>query len=327
MFFHHLKQHFNLRILILLLCCAHSPLTAQLSKYRPYFVKDQTPGPDTTVHITFFGVSTLLFDDGENQILVDGFFTRPSLLKVALGKVQTDTALIRNIFNDYHISRLKGVFVTHSHYDHALDAGFVSRTTGAHLYGSLSTVQVGAGAGVPQQQLHEYVLNKPIIIGRFSVTPVQSRHSKPTVFNNDLGEQIQQPLHQPAKATDYSEGGTYDLLIRHSERSFLVKASANFVEGALEGHQADTVFLATATLGKQNTDFKERYYQTSVKNAKARTVIPLHWDNFFRPLAKKAKFFPRIGDNNPRAFDFLIKKTQADGVDFKILLPGHGMSF
>ena len=30
------------------------------------------------VRVTFLGVSTLLFDDGETRIMTDGFFSRPS---------------------------------------------------------------------------------------------------------------------------------------------------------------------------------------------------------------------------------------------------------
>ena len=36
------------------------------------------PRPDS-VTATWFGVTTLLFDDGDTQLLIDGFFSRPSL--------------------------------------------------------------------------------------------------------------------------------------------------------------------------------------------------------------------------------------------------------
>lgn len=302
-------------------------VSAQISKYSKWFATPASAHANDQVNVTFFGVSSLLFDDGENQIMVDGFFTRPSAFKVVFGKLQTDTALVSQIIKEYNIHRLKGVFVTHSHYDHALDAGFVCATTGAALYGSKSAVNVGRGAGLSASKTQVFVPGKEVKIGKFSVMPVASRHSPPMAFNNDLGKQISAPLHQPAKAKTYSEGGTYDLLITHGNQTFLVKASANFVPGALKNLHADTVFLATATLGKQNADFQEQYYRQSVQNMGAKTVIPLHWDNFFRPLRVGPKFIPRIGDNNPRAFDFLIRKTQANGIGFKILLPGKSMAF
>ena len=41
--------------------------------------------PDSeSIKVTWFGVTTLLIDDGTTQILIDGFFSRPSLMDLAL---------------------------------------------------------------------------------------------------------------------------------------------------------------------------------------------------------------------------------------------------
>ncbi len=41
--------------------------------------------------VTYFGTTTLLFDDGRDQILFDAHVTRPSLMKYIAGaKVGTD---------------------------------------------------------------------------------------------------------------------------------------------------------------------------------------------------------------------------------------------
>ena len=37
--------------------------------------------------VTFLGVSTLLVQDGESAVMTDGFFSRPGLLRVGLGRV------------------------------------------------------------------------------------------------------------------------------------------------------------------------------------------------------------------------------------------------
>jgi len=39
--------------------------------------------PDA-VTVTWLGVTTLLFDDSETQILIDGFFSRPTLTEILL---------------------------------------------------------------------------------------------------------------------------------------------------------------------------------------------------------------------------------------------------
>ena len=45
--------------------------------------------------VTWFGVTTLLIDDGVTQILIDGYFSRPSLLDIALERtIEPDLAAI-----------------------------------------------------------------------------------------------------------------------------------------------------------------------------------------------------------------------------------------
>ena len=40
--------------------------------------------------VTFFGTTTLLFDDGADQVLFDAHFTRPSLARYIFGSASTD---------------------------------------------------------------------------------------------------------------------------------------------------------------------------------------------------------------------------------------------
>jgi len=54
---------------------SHEFTTAKQSSYKP---------GDVTVR--FFGISTLLFSDGETHILVDGFFSRSSFQDVLFNK-------------------------------------------------------------------------------------------------------------------------------------------------------------------------------------------------------------------------------------------------
>ncbi len=82
--------------------------------------------------VTFFETTTLLFDDGTDQILFDCHFTRPSLAKyVTNGSEPTDTALADFLMKLYDISRLKAIFVSHSHHDHVMDVPYVANKTGA----------------------------------------------------------------------------------------------------------------------------------------------------------------------------------------------------
>ena len=42
--------------------------------------------------VTWLGVTTLLVDDGSSALMTDGFFSRPSLARLLLGKVSPSAA-------------------------------------------------------------------------------------------------------------------------------------------------------------------------------------------------------------------------------------------
>lgn len=110
---------------------------------------------------TFVGVSTILFSAGQDAILIDGFFTRPSYLPVFLGKIQPDEKIVAECLTRLGVVQtepgpgadsktdsrmtLHAVLVAHTHFDHALDAPLVCKRTGPRLVGSES-LQISAGA-------------------------------------------------------------------------------------------------------------------------------------------------------------------------------------
>ncbi|HEY5918891.1 MAG TPA: hypothetical protein VIU13_15850 [Chryseolinea sp.] len=89
--------------------------SGDIDLYKTYFTDDSGQPGNNTVKVTFFGVSTLLFDDGETQILLDGFFSRPSMMAALLTDIESDTVLINEVIASHKLDRLKGIFVTHSH--------------------------------------------------------------------------------------------------------------------------------------------------------------------------------------------------------------------
>ena len=59
------------------------------------------------VTVTWLGVTTLLFDDGDTQLLIDGFFSRPSLTDILLDRpVDNDAAIINYALDEFRMRRL-----------------------------------------------------------------------------------------------------------------------------------------------------------------------------------------------------------------------------
>lgn len=293
---------------------------ADIDNYQSYYHHDSSHPHDGAVNITFLGTTSLLFDDGETQLMIDGFISRPPLWKVIANKLATDKPAVDAMLNRLQVNRLQGLFASHSHYDHALDIAYIAQRTGAKLYGSLSTLNIARGAGLTAEQLQLYEPNKVLHIGQFSIMVLPSKHT-PTVvgINDDLGELINAPLQQPARIGAYKEGGSYDFLIQHGRVSFFIKPDTNFVVGALDHIRADVLLLGTAMLGKQQPEFQQQFYDETVGKIHPQLVIPIHWDNFFLPLSEHLVALPWVADNLKQSFDFLIFRTKTDKIRFRIL--------
>lgn len=299
--------------------------SGDINDYKAYYRDDTGKPANGSIKVTFLGTATMLIDDGETQLLTDGFLTRPSITRVLASKVSTDEKIVDDIVTRFQMDRVKGVFVAHSHYDHALDAAYVTKRTNAKLYGSESTLNIGRGGGLKEEQMSLYEPGKEIQLGKFSVTVLKSKHSPMASFNDDVGKTIDKPLSQPAKAKEYSEGGSFDFLIKHNGHTIYIKPSLNYIEGSLDNLRADVLFLCTGTIIKQSDDFKTKYYAETIGKLKPKLVLPLHWDNFLLPVSEELQMMPNLMDDTSASFQYMIQKTRADNIDFKILQGGKSI--
>ena len=152
------------------------------------------------VTMTWLGATTLLFDDGETQILIDGFFSRPTLADALLGRpVESDAAQINYVLDEYRMRRLTAIIPAHSHYDHAMDIGAIANRSSASILGSESTANIARGAGVPEDQIVVVESGNPYSFGLFTVTLLASPHA-PIGWGGSVpvSGTIDEPLPPPA---------------------------------------------------------------------------------------------------------------------------------
>nr|WP_281375232.1 MBL fold metallo-hydrolase [Aquabacterium terrae] len=266
------------------------------------------------MRITFLGVATVLLDDGETPILIDGFFTRPSIGRVAFGRVAPEPDTIRRMLAKAGIKQLAAVITVHSHYDHAMDTPEVAQQTGALVVGSASTANVARGWGLPEARIRTVDDGDQLQFGRWRLTVIGSRHA-PTGFT---GGSIDEPLKPPVRATRYAEGGSYSLLLRNGARSLLVHGSAGFVQGKLAGRRADVVLLGVGAVGKQDDRYLGQYWAEVIAQVGAKRVIPIHWDDFTLPLDEPLQPGPRLLDDFDHTMRFLLDAGRREQVDVKL---------
>ena len=262
--------------------------------------------------VTWLGVSTLLLDDGASTLMTDGYFSRPSLAQVALGKVSPSPARVDGCLARLQVTRLEAVVPVHTHIDHALDSALVADRTGARLVGGESAANVGRGHGLAADRIVVAAPGEPIRLGAFDVTLIKSRHSDPDRFPG----QITAPVRPPVRASAYRCGESWSTLVHHrpSDRQLLLQGSAGFVKGALAGHRADVVYLGVGQLGLQAEPYFVDYWTETVRTVGARRVVLVHWDDFFRPLSKPLRALPYAGDDLDVSLRILSKLAEQDGI-------------
>jgi len=244
--------------------------------------------------VTYLGTTVLLFDDGKEQVMFDCQFSRPSLFKFAFGKFESNHNIVDDLINKYKIDRLKAIFISHSHYDHVLDAPYMVKKTNADLYGSLSTLNIARGENIAEEKLYCYDNSMEYKIGSFDIKIIPSRHSKPNLFNNDLGQIIDKPFSGLASRKCYKEGGSFDFVVKHKNKTYLIRPSFNYIENQLNDIKADVLFLSIGAMSKSDMNFRNKFYQETIEKVQPQLVIPIHWDNFFKPLNQKSYFLPKI---------------------------------
>ena len=243
-----------------------------------------------SLNIKYYGTSTLLFDDGETQIMSDGYFSRPSFAELAFKTFAPNTKLLADVAKTEKLERLAAIFPVHSHHDHAMDSAPLAEITGATVLGSQSTAYIAQGWGLPEQQITVAENKKPYQYGDFRISLIPSKHVAMPKFlaqRIGMGEQLTQPLKQPARISDYKEGVSYSVHIQHPSGNYLIQGSANYVPGALDGLNADTVFLGVAGLSNKTDSHIENYLKETVLAVQAKTVVPIHWESFMKPASNQ----------------------------------------
>ena len=277
----------------------------------PYADRFDVPAADGPMSVTFLGVATLLVDDGETQLLTDGFFSRPGLLSVGLRSIAPDRQRIAASLARAEADRVAAVVPVHSHFDHALDSAVVADLTGALLVGGESTANIGRGGGLPADRIRVVASGDSVDVGGFSLTFIASEHCPPDRFPGT----ITKPVVPPAKAVAYKCGEAWSIFVEHvGGQRLLVQGSAGYVEGALARRQADVAYLGIGQLGKQDTDYLTSYWEHTVRAVGARRVVLIHWDDFFRPLDRPLRALPYFGDDLDATMRVLVPLAEEDGV-------------
>lgn len=289
----------------------------------PYSLIATEPGEAVTA--TWFGTTTLLFDDGETQILIDGAFTRLNPLDaLGLRRVKSDVATINYAMSTFGITRLAAIVPVHSHFDHAMDIGHVANRSSAVVLGSESTANIVRGADVPVDQYQILADGETRHFGNFTVKLISSVHAPIGWDEQEVFPGIiERPLRQPAKISKYRTGVAWSIVITHPRGSTLVQGSAGFVENKLVSEDIDIVMLGIGGLAGLGEEYTRSYWDETVKATDASRVIAIHHDDYAMPLGE-VRLMPDLLDKVVRTAGWLNKLVAETNGAVSMELPPFG---
>lgn len=296
-----------------------------LNDFEPWLLKSTSgPLPEGGLRARFMGVSTILLEAPGHKLLIDGFFSRPSLMRSAL-PVAPNARRISDGLRLAEIRSLDGLLVAQGHHDHAMDAADVLTKTGGVLVGSRSTLNLARSRGFTGDG-HAIVARQTVELPGFTVDAIPSPHSDPNLFKGMIPTQFP----RSTWISRYRDCDNLSFVVAHGDRKVFIHPSAALPPGGLSGVQAEVVFLG---IGSLKPELLDDYWAQTVRGTGAKLVIPIHWDDFFMPLDDGLRPLGKPLDHARRSLELVRGRAERDGVAFGLMplfkpvdLPAGGQS-
>lgn len=255
-----------------------------------------------TASFRWLGTTGWRIDVGGRTVLFDPYLTRfrTGLYDGAFDPrtpLHADPSVV-----DAHIGRPDLVLVSHSHWDHLADVPYIARTTGARVVGTETTYHLLTALGVDEGQISVVKGGEVLDFGDGIVVEVvpslHSRNKKCAYFAP--GTLHAPPATAPRTIADLPEGDTLAFQVTAGEggpTAYLMGAS-DFDERAARDLRPDLAMIAVPS-----STATHRYVPRLLRAlGHPGVVVPVHWDNFERPLSE-----PPVRDPEMRLDTFLAE--------------------
>jgi L-ascorbate metabolism protein UlaG (beta-lactamase superfamily) len=248
-----------------------------------------TPLP-AGLEVEWLGVSGYRLTYEQQTIFIDPYVSRVSLAAA----LKSQMALPDPTQVERHLLRpctetVRGVLVGHTHFDHAVDAPAVVARYGCSAYGGSSLVNLMALHGLAEKAV-EVMPHISYELGPFKVSFVPSLHSKLL-----LGYAVPADGELTCDQLDglspraYRCGQVFGIRIEVAGFTIYHQGSANLIDDEVPSGGVD-LFLA----GVAGRGFTPRYWERILTRLQPSTIVPTHYDDFFRPLDQQMGFSTNV---------------------------------
>ena len=269
--------------------------------HGPVVLAVNEPQKTPIVYVQWLGVSSWIISYGDDVVVVDPFFSRPSFFSVALSLLLPtlfdnfgyDAERINDVLPDLP-EKTAFVLLGHAHYDHLMDVPYyMKRKSGQNLTYVGSRTARNILLGFKPDKLDFRIAEElpKIEKGRVRITAFPSDHA-PHFFGYEfMSGKIKEPLTtSPTHSGDYVEGQTFIYFIDFMDDNqkilwrIFVNGAASSPLGA-EALKTDAKFLSDhpvdiAILCVPGWDKVERYPDSILELIQPGKVILSHYDDF-----------------------------------------------
>jgi L-ascorbate metabolism protein UlaG (beta-lactamase superfamily) len=263
------------------------------------------------ITLRWLGVAGLDLGCPGRRIVFDPYFTRVSLRGMLFSRLHSNATLIRR-----YLPTCDAIIITHSHFDHLMDAAEAASQTGAVVYGSPNTCRILSTQGLPSKQIVEV---HPGAVLNFSPIKVSAFAQRPHQFVAGFGMQpLPENLKPPLRASDYAMDFGLSFVLECGGIRFLTEGCLHLQEPG----SVDILFTSPLNHAKNEVATVRAlldYYQP-------RVIIPIHCDDMWSPLESPVRgqftltgrLIPPLARFNPLRFKGLVESLPGGT---KVFLP------
>lgn len=255
------------------------------------------------------GVTGVYITDGKTSLYFDPIFTRPTLWQIFFGfSFEYDDAAVIKELKKLKINKLDGIFISHTHFDHAIDMHVAQKHAGGKIFGTQTTSYVAQAHGIKKDNIQVVSDMATYQLGDFKVQSLKSEHGLIMGFYEFEGGELTEPLKETPQLSDYKMGGAYVYYISHPEGDILYHPASRYNDNlvkVIQGKNLKAVFQGISN--RRST--QDLYDHILSQPAKIDMIIPLHHDNFLftKKSPKDMDLLP--GVKLQEFFDFCQKKN------------------
>ncbi|MBN1440274.1 MAG: MBL fold metallo-hydrolase [Anaerolineales bacterium] len=261
----------------------------------------------------WLGTAGIEFESGGERILVDPYLSRLPMRYLVFGRPSPNREAIAR-----HLLPSRAVLVSHSHFDHLFDVPEICREFGAAAFGSPNSAAILRTHGIPPDRIHPIAAGDSFRAGPFDVRVFAGRHGRMLGLLPYRGK-LPARLAPPLRLAEYRMDTMLSFRIHAPGAAALVWNGPP----AADVPQAEALFYCPL--------WGARMCAEVAAAARARVIIPVHWDDFFLPLENPLRPLisppgwnsPWIRRMDPRRFAGRMKKILPD---VPVLVPARMQS-